>query len=91
MSQPDVTANQEEYIKLSKEYADLTPLGIGVFSIQAEEDIEEARMLMKDSDIDIKELAETEYENLKTKIEELEIDLKNYYYRKILMTLKMFS
>ena len=77
LSQPDVTANQEEYIKLSKEYADLTPV-VSVFSAfkKAEEDIEEARMLMKDSDIDIKELAETEYENLKTKIEELEIDLK---------------
>ena len=34
---------------------------VSVFSAfkKAEEDIEEARMLMKDSDIDIKELAET--------------------------------
>ena len=77
LSQPDVTSNQEEYIKLSKEYADLTPV-VSVFSAfkKAEEDIEEARILMKDSDIDIKELAETEYENLKIRIEELEIDLK---------------
>ena len=49
LSQPDVTANQEEYIKLSKEYADLTPV-VSVFSAfkKAEEDIEEARILMKD-------------------------------------------
>ena len=92
LSQPDVTSNQEEYIKLSKEYADLTPV-VSVFSAfkKAEEDIEEARILMKDSDIDIKELAETEYENLKIRIEELEIDLKKLLYPKILMTLKMFS
>ena len=26
LSQPDITSNQEEYIKLSKEYSDLSPL-----------------------------------------------------------------
>ena len=78
-------------IKTLKRIRRFNTSGISVFSIQEKrKDIEEARMLMKDSDNDIKELAETEYENLKTKIEELEIDLKNYY-RKILMTLKMFS
>ena len=26
LSQPDITSNQEEYIKLSKEYADISPV-----------------------------------------------------------------
>ena len=65
---------------------------VSVFSAfkKAEEE-EEARILMKDSDIDIKELAETEYENLKKRIEELEIDLKKLLLPKDPDDLKMFS
>jgi len=43
LSQPDITSNQEEYIKLSKEYSDLSPLVTAFNSFKrAEEDIEEA-------------------------------------------------
>ena len=44
LSQPDITSNQEEYIKLSKEYSDLSPLVTAFISFKrAEEDIEEAK------------------------------------------------
>ena len=46
---------------------------------------------MKDSDPEIKEMAELEFETLKQSIDDLEIELKDYYSLKILMTLKMFS
>jgi len=57
LSQPDITSNQEEYIKLSKEYSDLSPLVTAFISFKrAEEDIEEAKLLMKDSDPEIKQM-----------------------------------
>ena len=73
LSQPDVTSNQEEYIKLSKEYADLSPV-VNTFNAfkKAEDDLEEVKLLMKDHDIEIKEMAELEFDDLKKKIEELE-------------------
>ena len=77
LSQPDVTSNQEEYIKLSKEYADLSPVGLAFSAFKnAEKGIEEAKILMKDTDPDIKEMAEMEFDSLKKDIEDLENDLK---------------
>ena len=43
---------------------------------KAEEDIEEAKILMKDFDPEIKQMAEVEYDDLKKIIEDLEIELK---------------
>jgi len=77
LSQPDVTSNQEEYIKLSKEYADLSPVVLAFSAFKnAEKGIEEAKILMKDTDPDIKEMAEMEFDSLKKDIEDLENDLK---------------
>ena len=40
LSQPDVTSDQEEYIKLSKEYADLSPVVNAFVAFKkAEEDL----------------------------------------------------
>ena len=77
LSQPDVTSNQEEYIRLSKEYADLSPV-VSAFNAfkKTEEDIEEAKLLMKDSDSEIKQMAELEFEELRININDLEIELK---------------
>ena len=75
LSQPDVTSNQEEYIKLSKEYADLSPVVNAFVAFKkAEEDLEEAKLLMKDSDPEIKEMAELEFETSKQRIDDLEIE-----------------
>ena len=77
LSKPDITSNQEEYIKLSKEYADLSPLVNAFISFKkAEGDIEEAKLLMKDSDPEIKQMAELEFDDLKKSIEGLEVELK---------------
>ena len=74
LSQPDITSNQEEYIKLSKEYADISPV-VSAFNAfkKAEEDKEEAKLLMKDSDPEIKQMAELEFDELKNIIDDLEI------------------
>ena len=77
LSQLDITSNQEEYIKLSKEYSDLSPLVTAFNSFKrAEEDIEEAKLLMKDSDPEIKQMAELEFDDLRNSIDDLEIELK---------------
>ena len=77
LSKPDITSNQEEFIKLSKEYADLSPV-VNAFNAfkKAEGDMNEAKVLMKDSDPEIKQMAEMEFEELKQNIDNLENELK---------------
>ena len=77
LSKPDITSNQEEFIKLSKEYADLSPV-VNAFNAfkKAEGDMNEAKVLMKDSDPEIKQMAEIEFEDLKQSIDDLENELK---------------
>ena len=77
LSKPDITSNQEEFIKLSKEYADLSPV-VNAFNAfkKAEDDLNEAKVLMKDSDPEIKLMAEMEFEELKQNIDNLENELK---------------
>ena len=77
LSKPDITSNQDEFIKLSKEYADLSPV-VNAFNAfkKAEGDMNEAKVLMKDSDPEIKQMAEIEFEELKQSIDDLENELK---------------
>ena len=77
LSQPDITSNQENYIKLSKEYSDLSPI-VKAFKdyVQSESSIDEAKQLVKDGDPEIREMAEIEIEDLTTSILALETEIK---------------
>ena len=77
LSQPDITSNQENYIKLSKEYSDLSPI-VKVFKDyeKSESSLDEAKQLVKDGDPEIREMAEIEIEDLTTSIQALEIEIK---------------
>ena len=77
LSQPDVTSNQENYIKLSKEYSELSPI-VKAFKDfeQSESSLNEAKQLIKDGDPDIREMAETEIEDLTASIQALEVEIK---------------
>ena len=77
LSQPEVTSNQENYIKLSKEYSELSPI-VKAFNdyVQNESSLEETKQLAKDGDPEIREMAEIEIEDLTTFIEHLEIEIK---------------
>ena len=77
LSQPDITSNQENYIRLSKEYSELSPI-VKAFKDyeQSESSLDEARQLIKDGDPDIREMAEIEVEGLTTSIQALEIEIK---------------
>ena len=77
LSQPDVTSNQENYIRLSKEYSELSPI-VKAFKDfeQRESSLNEAKQLIKDGDPDIREMAETEIEDLTASIQALEVEIK---------------
>ena len=77
LSQPDITSNQENYIKLSKEYSELSPI-VKAFKDyeQSESSLDEARQLVKDADPEIREMAEIEIKELTSSIQTLEIDIK---------------
>jgi len=77
LSQPDITSNQENYIKLSKEYSDLSPI-VKAFKNyeQSESALDEAKQLVKDGDPEIREMAEIEIEDLTASILVLEIEIK---------------
>ena len=77
LSQPDITSNQENYIKLSKEYSDLSPI-VKAFKdyVQSESSLDEAKQLVKDGDPEIREMAEIEIEDLMASILALETEIK---------------
>ena len=59
LSEPDVTKDQENYIKISKEYSDISPV-VNAYSsyLKNQNDLEEAILLSKDEDLDIKNMAD---------------------------------
>ena len=77
LSQPDITSDQEKYIRLSKEYSDLSPV-VKAFQDyeKTESALDEARQLIKDADPDIREMAEIEIQDLTTSIYYLELEIK---------------
>ena len=77
LSQPDITSNQENYIRLSKEYSELSPI-VKAFKDyeQSESSLEEARQLIKDGDPEIREMAEIEVQDLTASVQALEIEIK---------------
>ena len=77
LSQPDITSNQENYIKLSKEYSDLSPI-VKAFKdyVHSESSLDEAKQLVKDGDPEIREMAEIEIEDLTASILALETEIK---------------
>lgn len=78
LSDPEVLADREEYARLAKEYADITPLAnkireyLGV--LRSIEDTEE--MLQGESDPEMKDLAREEIDGLRSRVPDLEDEVK---------------
>jgi len=77
LADPSVMADMDRYAKVSKEYKDLKPL------VQAHDDyekllgnIETAREMLKESDADMKEMAQAELDELLPRKEEMEEEIK---------------
>jgi peptide chain release factor 1 len=78
LNKPDAMNDQKEYIKLSKEYSDLTEI-VNTYDkyCKVKENIEKNKKLLYDTDDpEMKELAKAEEEELAKKYEELETQLK---------------
>jgi len=73
----EVIMDQNKFRKLSQEYAEIEPV-VQTFGkyCQALENIEEAKVLMSDSDPDMQEMGKEEFKEGEAQIESLELDLQ---------------
>lgn len=78
LSEPDVANNPERFRKLMKEQSDLTPIVEAYKEYkQCKQDIEDSLALLEEeSDEEMRELAKEELNDAKTRVEELEKELK---------------
>jgi peptide chain release factor 1 len=77
LADPDVISDQNRFRSLSQEYAQVNPV-VGCFkNYQGTlDDIEEAQQMLKDSDADMREMAEEELKEAEARKEELEQELQ---------------
>jgi len=77
LSDPDVISDQDKFRALSVEYSEIEPVVkcFGDYK-QAQEDLEEAKILMSDSDPEMKAMGQEEYSACQKNIENLELDLQ---------------
>lgn len=77
LSDPDVIGEQNRFRKLSQEYAEIEPVVkcFGDYS-QVLENIEEAQVLMDDSDPDMREMGQEEFKSGQDSKERLELELQ---------------
>ncbi|MGH1463532.1 MAG: peptide chain release factor 1 [Neptuniibacter sp.] len=77
LSDADVISNQNKFRDYSMEYSEIEPVVQSFASYQqAQEDMEEAEMMLADSDPDMREMAKEEYPEVKERIEALEAELQ---------------
>ncbi len=77
LSDASVISNQDKFRALSKEYAEIEPV-VKTFEeyTAAEENLEEAHLLIQDSDPEMREMGQEELKNAKAEIERLEGELQ---------------
>jgi peptide chain release factor 1 len=77
LSDPDIIGDQNKFRELSKEYAELEPVVKCYQSYQeVVNDIEEAKLLLKDSDPDMRAMAQDELKEGEAQQDALEMDLQ---------------
>ena len=77
LSDSEVISNQDKFRALSKEYAEIEPV-VSCYGDyrQALEDIEEAELMLKDSDPDMREMAQEEFKAGVANRDQLEVQLQ---------------
>ena len=77
LSDPDVISDQKRFLEFSKEYAELEDVVkcFGNYQ-QAQDDLEEAKLLQQDSDPDLREMGNEEVKSAKANIEALDEELQ---------------
>ena len=77
LADAEIIANQDQYRKLSMEYAQLTPVVNNLRAYrQARDEVSGAQEMLKDPDPDMRTLAEEELAAARARIDELEIELQ---------------
>jgi peptide chain release factor 1 len=77
LSDSETIADQDKFRDLSKEYAELEPVVKSYLSYQEVIDnLEEAQLLLKDSDPDMRAMAQEELSDAESQLETLELDLQ---------------
>jgi peptide chain release factor 1 len=77
MSDPTVIGDQNKFREYSKEYSDLEELVKAYDAYkQVKEDVAEAKLLMSDGDLDMREMAEDAWKEAKENLETLDIELQ---------------
>ncbi|WP_151172461.1 peptide chain release factor 1 [Pseudoalteromonas ruthenica] len=77
LSDPEVIGDQDRFRALSKEYAELEEVAKAFTGYQqAQEDVGTAQEMLKDSDPDMREMAQEEYKEAKAQVESLEEQLQ---------------
>ncbi|MDG2061135.1 MAG: peptide chain release factor 1 [SAR86 cluster bacterium] len=79
LSLPDVTENQENFVALSKEYADLGPIISGYNRyVEIQESLAELNQLKNDSDNELRELAQSESEELENELKIIMLEIRQH-------------
>ncbi|RZF82476.1 peptide chain release factor 1 [Pseudoalteromonas sp. CO325X] len=77
LSDPEVIGDQDRFRALSKEYAELEEVAKAFTAYQqAQEDVGTAQEMLKDSDPDMREMAQEEFKEAKAQVESLEEQLQ---------------
>ena len=77
LSDAEIISDQNKYRELSKEYAELEPVVKTYQSfLEVLSDIDEAKLLLKDSDPDMRAMANEEVRDGQAQLESLEVDLQ---------------
>ncbi|MDH7942421.1 peptide chain release factor 1 [Pseudohongiella sp. SYSU M77423] len=77
LSDAETIADQDRFRKLSREFADLEPIAQEFERYRtAQQDMSQAQEMMRDSDPDMRAMAEEEYFKLKESLQELELSLQ---------------
>ncbi len=77
LSDPDVIGDQNRFRDLSKEYSELEPV-VKTYAdyVQVQESISDAKLLLKDTDPDMRDMAQEEMKSGEVELESLEIELQ---------------
>lgn len=77
LSEPQIISDQDKFRTLSKEYSDLEGLTVTFKQYQnAEEDLEEAKLMMDEDDAEMREMAQEEFKSSKAAIARLDQELQ---------------
>ncbi|MBT6042784.1 MAG: peptide chain release factor 1 [Gammaproteobacteria bacterium] len=77
LSDAEIIMDQDKFRNFSKEYAELEPV-VQCFAsyLKAQRDLEEAKALQKDSDPDVREMAEEEITSSQQQLDKLDLELQ---------------